>query len=97
MAVLEDVKSALRISTDALDDDLTRMIKAGLADLGITDISADALTETDETSLGPLIEQAVITYIAYYLAPDDEADRWKRAYDEQKAQLITAEGIGINV
>ena len=83
--MLEKVKMALRISTDAYDDELTDLIKAAELDLGVAGVVVD--TEIDE-----LITRAVITYCKCNFGLPEDADRLKRSYDEQKAQLSNATG-----
>ncbi len=91
--MLNKVKQALRIasSVTAYDDELTDLIDAALADMGITDIDASLLTT--ETS-NKLIQQAVITYCkCNFGTPDEKAyERIKASYDEQKAQMLMATG-----
>lgn len=84
--MLEKVKAALRITTDAFNEDLNQLIEAALADLGVAGV------ETDPGD--PLIERAVCTYCAMNRISIDPSQRdWlKRSYDEQKAQLQTASG-----
>ena len=40
----------------------------------------------------PLIRRAVVTYCKVHFGEPDQYDRLKAAYDEQKAQLMTAYG-----
>ena len=85
--MLEKVKTALRITTDAFDDEITDLISAALADLGIAGV-----TETDTSNA--LVNRAVITYCKVHFGDIDTAefDRLKASYDEQKAQMSMAEG-----
>ena len=83
--MLESVKLALRITTDAFDDEITDLIDAAIADLGIAGI-----TNLDEADA--LIKRAVITYCRVNFGEPDDYDRMKASYDEQKAQLQTATG-----
>ena len=83
--MLDKVKMALRISTDAYDDELTDLIKAAELDLGVAGVVVD--TEIDE-----LITRAVITYCKCNFGLPEDADRLKASYDEQKAQLSNATG-----
>lgn len=78
--MLDKVKLALRISTDAFDSELTDLINAAYDDLGI----AGVINTESET---PLIIRAVITYCRCNFGQPDEYDRLKSSYDEQKAQL----------
>ena len=86
MALLDDVKIACRVTSTAYNTELSDLIQAALADLGITDINPELLTETP----GPLIKQAVITYcrMNFGEVEDGKYDRLKASYDEQKSQLL---------
>lgn len=85
--MLYKVKTALRITTPAFDEEITDLISAALADLGIAGV-----TETDTSNA--LINRAVITYCKVHFGDlgTAEYDRLKASYDEQKAQLSMAEG-----
>lgn len=83
--MLELVKLALRISTDAFDTELNMLIAAAQTDLGIAGVTLPA-------ELDPICQRAVITYCKMNFGEPDEYDRLKASYDEQKAQLSMATG-----
>lgn len=85
--ILSKVKVALRIVTNAFDDELTDLINACLLDLGIAGV-----TEDDTTNA--LLIRAIITYckVNFGDISDGEYDRLKASYDEQKAQMQMATG-----
>ena len=83
--MLEKVKLALRITTDAFDSEIQDLIDAALADLGIAGVTT--ITETD-----PLIVRAVTTFCRVNFGQPDDYDKLKYSYDEQKAQLQVATG-----
>lgn len=85
--MLDKVKTALRIAVYDYDEEIQRLISAALADLGITDINADLLTDTETD---PLIERAVITYckMNFGFLAVDQYNKFKASYDEQKSQLL---------
>lgn len=85
--MLNKVRMALRITTEAFDDELTDLINAGLSDLGITGADGEKVVLTD-----PLTIRAIITYCKMNFGDPDEYDRLKRSYDEQKAQMSMATG-----
>lgn len=89
--MLSRVKLALRITTNAFDNEINGLISAALMDLGLVGIEDDLLVTgtTDE-----LIITAVITYVKLHFGEPSDPDRLKKSYDEQKAQLITATGYG---
>lgn len=83
--MLELVKLALRITTDAFDTELNMLIAAAQTDLGIAGV-------TLPEELDPICQRAVITYCKMNFGEPDEYDRLKASYDEQKAQLSMATG-----
>ena len=85
MLTLADVRLALRITTSAFDKELSDLMQAACADLGIAGV-------TQTCTGNPLVRRAVITYIKMHFGEPDEYDRLKKSYDEQKAQLATATG-----
>ena len=85
--MLEKVKLALRIVTDAFDEEIRGLIESAMLDLGITDISSSVLEEPDA-----LVSLAVTTYCKMHFGEPDEYERLKRSYDEQKAQLLMSSG-----
>lgn len=80
MAMLDQVKKSLRVSTTGYDDELTTLIAAAEADLGVAGV-----TDIEETD--PLIIAAVCTFCKWRFGDPDHATDFKKAYDEQKAQL----------
>lgn len=86
--MLEAVKLALRIVTNAYDDELQALIMAAIADLGIV------LNDPDESDA--LITQAIKTYVRMNFGSPSDYDRLKRSYNEQKAQLASASGYGLS-
>lgn len=82
--MLNLVKTALRVSGNAFDEELEMLIAAAMGDLGIAGVipADDALVKT-----------AVCTYCKLHFGGSvDDADRLKKSYDEQKAQLATNTG-----
>ena len=84
--MLEAVKQALAITTDAFDDELNDLIMAALYDLGTNGISALSL-QSD-----PLIIQAVKTYVRAHFHSPADYDRLLAAYEEQKGHLMNCTG-----
>ena len=83
--MLELVKLALRITTDAFDSELNMLIEAAQTDLGIAGV---VLPE----NLDPICQRAVVTYCKLHFGEPDDYDRLKASYDEQKAQRSMATG-----
>ena len=83
--MLDKVKMALRITTDAYNDELNNLIDAAKLDLGIAGVVLPA-------ELDALCDRAIITYCKMSFGLPEDYDRLKQSYDEQKAQLISATG-----
>ena len=85
--LLNKVKLALRIKTDAFDDELNELIMAAATDLGI----AGVLLKSENPE--PILSRAIITFCKMSFGLPEDYDRLKRSYDEQKAQLSNATGF----
>ena len=83
MAILDDVKMALRIKTNAYDTELNGLINSAKLDLGIAGVNVPA-------EIDAIVQQAITTYCKMSFGLPEDADRLKRSYDEQKAQLSNA-------
>ena len=83
--MLEKVKLALRITTDAFDSELNDLIAAAQIDLGIAGVNVPA-------PIDAIVSTAITTYCKLHFGEPDEYDRLKASYDEQKAQLSMATG-----
>lgn len=85
MALLDDVKMALRVSTNAYDTELTSLIASAKKDLGIAGVE---VPESDDD----VVNTAIKTYCKMNFGTPSPA-YWsilKQSYDEQKAQLSTS-------
>ena len=85
--LVQKVKLAIPLTTDAYDGRIRDLIAAARLDLGIAGVVIPPGTDT-------LVEQAIITYCKVHFgdATDGQWDRLKASYDEQKAQLRIATG-----
>ena len=83
--MLEKVKLALRINTDAFNSEITALINAAKLDLGIAGVELPA-------ELDAICELAITTFCKMHFGEPGDYDRLKRSYDEQKAQLATCTG-----
>lgn len=92
--ILTKVKTALRVSINSFDDEITDLIEAAKLDLGIAGVrNADIESGVDPTDA--LIVRAITLYCKLYFGEPSTSDHWKslkEAYDEQKAQLSMATG-----
>ena len=89
--MLDMVKTALRISGDAFDEELGLLIdaaKAEMAGLGVivnTDESGDP---TDKQ-----VQTAVIAYCKWLFGNNEDAERWRDIYHTKLAQMKTMTGL----
>lgn len=81
--MLDKVKIALRIKTNAFDTELTDLINAAKTDLGIAGVNVPA--EVDA-----IVTRAIITFCKMSFGLPEDYDKLKKSYDEQKAQLSNA-------
>lgn len=86
-SLLALVKQALRISVDAYDTELKMLISAAFLDLTAAGVDLFTATTADD-----LVKMAVCTYCKANFGNPQDADRIKRSYDEQKAQLSMKTG-----
>lgn len=81
MALIDDVKKTLRISLTAHDTEITDLIAAAKADLGICGLLT--ITETD-----PLIKRAIITYCKANFGWDNpESEKLQMSYESIRNHL----------
>lgn len=83
--MLEKVKLAMAITTDAYDAEIRDLIDAALLDLGIAGVDSSLIHDK-------LIQRAVITYcrMMFHSPADFENLRW--AYEALKGQMANATG-----
>ena len=83
--MLDKIKLALRIKTNAFDEEINDLINAALADL-----AAAGITRQDKED--PLIIRAVVTFCRANFGSPADYDKMKTSYDEQKAMMQMATG-----
>ena len=86
MAILDDVKVALRIAATntAFDGEVGDLIDAAKKDLELAGVVADKAVDTD-----PLIKRAIVTYCKAYFGYDNpDADRFIESYLMLKKHLV---------
>ena len=100
MSIMEDVKAALRIGHDALDDLIGRNIVGAIADMenkGVsakwlgTDAVATQITidDVDEDSLPSLAFGPIVSYVMIHTLLDfDERDDFMEIYESQVCSLL---------
>lgn len=88
MALIDDIKTALRISNPAFDTEISGLISAAQSDLQLAGITPDkAVSEVD-----PLIVRAVTTYAKTHFGFDNpDAERFQQVYDSLKMSLALSD------
>lgn len=83
---LADVKTALRVKTNAYDGEIESLMESAMQDLNLAGVEFDTVDD--------LVQTAVITYckVRFWRVSDREYANLKKSYDEQKAQLSMATG-----
>ncbi|PRT29447.1 head-tail connector protein [Bacillus thuringiensis] len=85
--MLDVVKKALRISHNALDDEITDLIEAARHDLMLSGVSSTKANADDD----PLIKRAIITYTKANFIPDvKESEKFQLSYNMLKNHLTLA-------
>lgn len=89
MALIDSTKLAMRLVAPEYDGEISRLINAACADLGI--VNVDATSDTTDS----LLIQAIITYCRLHFGTPEDYEHLKASYDEQKAQLISNSSYGL--
>ena len=80
MALIDDVRVAVRVTSTATDTELEAWVNAAIADMRRCGIK-DALLDEDAETFDPLVRSAVILYAkANYGFDNSEAPRFMEAY-----------------
>lgn len=82
--MLEDVKTALRVSGDDLNLEIHDLIEAAKADLILSGVHESKVVDTD-----PLIKRAIIVYCKAHFGYDDPkiTERFEQSYISLKQHL----------
>jgi len=90
--MLDKVKLALLITSNTFDTELTELISAAVVDLNIAGVDNETVVTTEPTDA--LVSRAIIAFCAYNFelmhGEESRSDKFKKVYDEQKAQLSMA-------
>lgn len=87
MALIDDVRSNLRISNKAYDTvEIAPLIDACKLDLKIAGVSATKITDTPDA----LIFRAIVLYCKANFGYEEKAERFLKAYEAQKISLALA-------
>ena len=92
--ILEKVKLARRIKTNAFDSELLDLIKTAIETLETRGVTVITETEGEETtySIPSMAQQAIITYVGLHFGQPDDYERLKESWETQLGQLMTTTG-----
>ena len=83
-----NIKQALRLSTDAFDDEINDLIDAARQDLILSGVS-ETKANNDED---PLIKRAITIYVKVHFGWDNpDAERLQQSYDMLKMHLTLSQ------
>ena len=85
--MLNAIKLALRIATNAFDSEIQTLIDAAIAEMAGLGVTAATSTTTD-----PQIISAVIASCKWQFGNNEDADRWRDIYHIKLGQLKTMTG-----
>lgn len=85
--MLNAIKLALRISTNAFDSEIQTLIDAAIAEMAGLGVTAATSTTND-----PQIISAVVAYCKWQFGNNEDADRWRDIYHIKLGQLKTMTG-----
>ncbi len=83
--MIEKVKLAMAITTNAYDDELSDLIDAALLDLGIAGVDNTLINDK-------MVQRAVITYCRMMFHSPADFDNLRWAYEQLKGQMAIATG-----
>lgn len=93
MALLDDVKQSLRITTTAFDTEVEDLIDECKADLELSGVLAAAIVDTD-----PMIKRAIKTYTKAHFGFDNpDADKLQESYKMLKIHLCLSTDYTVEV
>lgn len=90
MALLDDVKVSLRLSTDAMDSEVSMLIAAAKADMRRVGVPEEML---DDASMDPYVRCAVTEFVKARFGYDNsEAARFDESYRQIVRDVLNSPG-----
>lgn len=87
MALLDDVKVALRVRSDSTDSEIQALINAAVTDMERVGVGESLML--NEPNLNPIVKSAIILFCkARYGYDNDEASRFEEAYRQTVIDLM---------
>lgn len=90
MALIDDVKISLRVTTNAYDSEINDLIDSAKKDLQIAGIMESVTVSTAD--MNKAVVTAIKTYCKMNFGNPQNYENLKKSYDEQKAQMSMSTG-----
>ena len=90
--MLNLIKLALRITTDAFNTEIQLYIADCIAEMESLGVIVDKDSQTGAPT-SDQVKSAVIAYCKWRFGSNDEADRWRDIYHEKLSQLKVTTGF----
>ena len=88
--MLDIVKLALRIVTDAFDSELTMLIETAVAEMEGRGVIIE--TESDGQPASIQVQSAIVAFCKWQFGNNEDSDKWEGIYHQKLAQLKTMTG-----
>ena len=91
MALIDDMKLLLRVSTTAYDNEVSMLIAAAKADMLRVGVQPDLVNPPVGSDEAPLVKQAIACYCkAHFGFDNDESARLDRSYRQIVTDLLNS-------
>lgn len=87
--MLDIVKLALRITTTAFDDEITRLINECIEEMTGLGVKVD---QEGNIPTSDQVQGAIIAYCKWQFGQNDDSEKWREIFDRKLAQLKTMTG-----
>lgn len=92
MALFDDIKTVLRVKSNALDSEVSMLIEAAKADMVRVGVRPELVNPDDDGDINPLVKQAIACYAkASFGYDNNEASRFARAYRQTVTDLMNSD------
>lgn len=88
--MLDIVKLALRITTTAFDDEITRLINECIEEMTGLGVKVD---QEEGVPTSDQVQGAIIAYCKWQFGQNDDSEKWREIFDRKLAQLKTMTGF----
>lgn len=91
--LVQSAKLALRIVTNAFDQEITDLVRAGIQVLETRGVKVTRINAySGEPQMDPIVQRCLLTYVRINFGDPADYERLKASFDEQLGQLMTTTG-----